>query len=232
MTAGANGSKSPVESPALEPIAIIGYSCRLPGQVSSPSDLWELCTRGRSGWAPIPKDRWSSEAYHHPNASKPGTHNQAGGYFMDDVSRFDATFFNVSAQESISMDPQQRLLLECSYEAMESAGISREYLAGRSVGVFIGGNFPDYETNNMRDTETTPMFQSTGSAPALQSNRISYMFDLKGPSFTVDTACSSSLVALHLAVQSLRSGESTEALVGGCHLLLNPENSISMSMQQ
>ncbi|KAL3258123.1 hypothetical protein ABHI18_006286 [Aspergillus niger] len=231
-TADMNRSQSAVESPALEPIAIIGYSCRLPGQVSSPSDLWELCTRGRSGWTPIPKDRWSAEAFYHPNASKPGTSNQAGGYFLDDVSRFDAPFFNVSAQEAISMDPQQRFLLECAYEAMESAGISREYMTGRRIGVFIGANFADYEINNIRDTETTPMFQGTGGYPALQSNRISYMFDLKGPSLTVDTACSSSLVALHSAVQSLRSGESTEALVGGCHLLLTPDNSITMSMQQ
>lgn len=130
------------------------------------------------------------------------------------------------------MDPQQRFLLECAYEAMESAGISREYMTGRRIGVFIGANFADYEINNIRDTETTPMFQGTGGYPALQSNRISYMFDLKGPSLTVDTACSSSLVALHSAVQSLRSGESTEALVGGCHLLLTPDNSITMSMQQ
>ncbi|GLA73933.1 type I Iterative Polyketide synthase (PKS) [Aspergillus tubingensis] len=231
-TVDMDGSPPPTETQALEPIAIIGYSCRLPGQVSSPSDLWELCTRGRSGWTPIPKDRWSVEAFHHPNASKPGTSNQAGGYFLGDISRFDAPFFNVSAQEAISMDPQQRFLLECTYEAMESAGISREYMAGRSIGVFIGANWPDYETNNIRDTETAPMFQATGGYPALQSNRISYMFDLKGPSLTVDTACSSSLVALHSAVQSLRSGECTEALVGGCHLLLTPENSITMSMQQ
>ncbi|OJJ70102.1 hypothetical protein ASPBRDRAFT_31978 [Aspergillus brasiliensis CBS 101740] len=231
-TVDMNGSQSPAESPALEPIAIIGYSCRLSGEVSSPSDLWELCTRGRSGWTPIPKDRWSAEAFYHPNNSKPGTSNQASGYFLRDVSRFDAPFFNVSAQEAISMDPQQRFLLECAYEAMESAGISREYMAGRRIGVFIGASLPDYETNNLRDTETTPMFQATGGSPALQANRISYMFDLRGPSLTVDTACSSSLVALHSAVQSLRSGESSEALVGGCHLLLTPDNSITMSMQQ
>lgn len=232
-TADCNGSHPQAgESPAPEPVAIIGYACRLPGHVSSPGDLWELCTRGRSGWTPIPKDRFSSDSYYHPNPSKAGTLNPAGGYFMEDVSRFDAPFFNVSAQEAISMDPQQRLLLECSYEALESAGIPRESMAGRNVGVFVGGNFSDYELNNLRDTETAPMFQATGNSMALQSNRISYMFDLKGPSFTVDTACSSSLVALHSAMQSLRSGESTEALVGGCHLLLLPDNFITMSMSQ
>ncbi|KAJ5082078.1 type I iterative polyketide synthase [Penicillium argentinense] len=218
---------------AREPIAIIGYACRLSGQVSSPGDLWELCTRGRSGWCPIPKDRFDAGAYHHPNPSKSGTTNPVGGYFLDqDVSRFDAPFFNVTVQEAISMDPQQRLLLETSYEALESAGIPKESLAGRNVGVFVGGNFADYELRNLRDIETTPMYQATGNAPSLQSNRISYFFDLSGPSLTVDTACSSSLVALHYAVQSLRSGESKEALVGGCRLNILPDYFVSMSMSQ
>lgn len=216
-----------------QPIAIIGYACRLPGQVSSPNDLWELCTRKRSGWSPIPKDRFSSDAFHHPNASKLGTFNPAGGYFLqDDIARFDAPFFNITAQEAISMDPQQRLLLECSYEALESAGIAKESLAGRNVGVFVGGSFADYELNNVRDVETIPMYQATGCAPSLQSNRISYFFDFRGPSFTVDTACSSSLVALHAAVQSLRTGESTETLVAGCRLNVLPDLFVSMSMSQ
>ncbi|KAJ5166627.1 type I iterative polyketide synthase [Penicillium canariense] len=228
-----NGTQCDGESQPPQPIAIIGYACRLAGQVSSPSDLWELCTRARSGWSPIPKDRFSHGAYHHPNPSKPGTFNPAGGYFLDeDISRFDAPFFNVTVQEAISMDPQQRLLLECSYEALESAGIPKESLAGRNVGVFVGGNFSDYELNNLRDIETLPSFQATGNAPALQSNRISYYFDLEGPSMTIDTACSSSLVALHYAVQSIRSGESKEALVGGCRLNLLPDYFVSMSMSQ
>lgn len=230
----ANGSLSYGGTQKPQPIALIGYSCRLSGQVSSPGDLWELCTRGRSGWSPIPKDRFSPGAYHHPNPSKPGTFNPAGGYFIDDdtLSRFDAPFFNVTMQEAISMDPQQRLLLECSYEALESAGIPKESLAGRNVGVFCGGNFADYELRNLRDIETCPSFQATGCAPALQSNRISYYFDLQGPSLTIDTACSSSIVALHYAVQSLRSGESSEALVAGCRLNLLPDYFVSMSLSQ
>ncbi|OKO94430.1 Lovastatin diketide synthase LovF [Penicillium subrubescens] len=232
-TAEPNGAPCNGEPQIPQPIAIIGYACRLSGQVSSPGDLWELCTRARSGWVPIPKDRFSHGAYHHPNPSKPGTLNPAGGYFLDeDVSRFDAPFFNVTVQEAISMDPQQRMLLECSYEALESAGIPKESLAGRDVGVFVGGNFSDYELNNCRDIETVPPFQATGNANAMQSNRISYYFDLAGPSMTFDTACSSSLVALHYAVQSLRSGESKEALVGGCRLNLLPDFFVSMSMSQ
>ncbi|KAJ5952428.1 uncharacterized protein N7479_010841 [Penicillium vulpinum] len=221
------------EQATPQPIAIIGYSCRLPGQVTSPSDLWELCTRARSGWSPIPKDRFSLEAFRHPNPSKVGSFNPKGGYFLDeDIARFDAPFFNLTVQEATSMDPQQRLILECTYEALESAGIPKENLARRNVGVFAGGNFSDYELNNLRDIETIPMHQATGCAASLQSNRISYFFDLRGPSITVDTACSSSLVALHYAVQSLRSGESEEALVAGCHLNLVPDIWVSMSMSQ
>ena len=216
-----------------EPIAVIGYSCRLPGHVTTPTDLWELCTRARSGWSNIPSDRFSCEAFHHPNPSKIGTFNPTGGYFLqDDVAKFDAPFFKITAQEATSMDPQQRLLLECSFEALESAGLPKEQLAGRQVGVFIGGNFAEYELHNVRDLETAPMFQATGCAPALQSNRLSYYFDLRGPSFTVDTACSGSLVALHQAVQSLRSGESTEALVGGCKLNIIPDLFVTMSNSQ
>ncbi|KAJ5747242.1 uncharacterized protein N7511_008938 [Penicillium nucicola] len=232
---GNNGSESAPngETSTPEPIAIIGYACRLPGQVTSPSELWELCTRARSGWSPIPKDRFSLDAFHHPNPSKVGAFNPVGGYFLDeDIARFDAPFFNVTVQEATSMDPQQRLLLECSFEALESAGIPKEHLARRNVGVFAGGNFADYELNNMRDIETIPMHQATGCAPSLQSNRISYFFDLSGPSITVDTACSSSIVALHYAVQSLRSGESTEALVAGCRLNVVPDLFVSMSMSQ
>ncbi|KKY20096.1 putative polyketide synthase [Phaeomoniella chlamydospora] len=248
-----NGASIPIDDPAThtngtsngvtsnghpattkpQPIAVIGYSCRLSGDVTTPDDLWELCTRARSGWSKIPSDRFSFDAFHHPNPSKMGAFNPTGGYFLqEDLGRFDAPFFNLTAQEAISMDPQQRLLLECSFEAFESAGIPKEFLAGRKMGVFVGGNFADYELNNVRDVETIPMYQATGCAPALQSNRISYYFDLRGPSFTVDTACSGSLVALHQAVQSLRSGESTEALVAGCKLNILPDLFVSMSMSQ
>ena len=214
-------------------IAIIGYACRLPGNVSTPEALWELCTRRRSGWSPMPKERFSFDAFYHPNPTKSGTFNPQGGYFLtDDLSQFDAGFFNITAAEATSMDPQQRLLLECTYEALENAGIPKEEIAGRKVGVFIGGNASDYDLRNSKDMETLPMHQITGCHMAMQSNRISYLFDLKGPSLTVDTACSSSLVALHHAVQSLTAGEASEAIVGGCRLNLIPDGFMSMSMSQ
>lgn len=158
-----------------QPIAIIGMSCRLPGDVTTPEKLWELCSRARTGWSEIPADRWNSSAFRHPNPSKKGCYNPTGGHFLtEDVGLFDAPFFNITAQEATSMDPQHRLLLECTYEALDSAGIPKEQIAGQPVGVFVGDSFADYEINNVRDSDSIPMFQATGCAGALMSNRVSY----------------------------------------------------------
>ncbi|KAH8647456.1 BcPKS8, polyketide synthase [Tricladium varicosporioides] len=216
--------------PKQIPIAIVGMSCRLPGNVSTPDEFWELCSRARTGWSEVPKARFNNATFHHPNPGKNGCFNAVGGNFLkEDVGLFDAPFFSLTAQEATSMDPQQRILLECTFEALDSAGIPKHEIIGKQVGVFIGGSFSEYESQLFSDTETIPMHQSTGCAFAMQSNRISHFFDLRGPSFTMDTACSSSLVALHQACQSLRNGESKSAIVGGCHLNMLPEFWISMS---
>ncbi|KAH9909898.1 putative polyketide synthase [Xylariomycetidae sp. FL2044] len=214
----------------MMPIALVGMSCRLPGNIASPIEFWELCARARSGYSEIPKERFNTASFQHPNPGKAGCHNPVGGHFLNtDLAAFDAPFFSLTEKEAISMDPQQRLLLECTFEALENAGIPKHKILGRDVGVFVGGSFPEYESHLFRDTDTIPMHQATGCAYAMQSNRISHFFDLKGPSFTTDTACSSSLVALHVACQSLRAGESEMAIVGGCHLNMLPEFWISFS---
>ncbi|KAF2705174.1 BcPKS8, polyketide synthase [Pleomassaria siparia CBS 279.74] len=216
-----------------QPIAIIGMSCRFPGNVSTPDEFWELCARARTGFTAIPKERFDSNRFFHPNPGKGGTTNARGGNFLQaDLSAFDAPFFSFTAQEATSLDPQQRLLLECTFEALEGAGIPKHSIVGTDVGCFIGGSFSEYEADLFRDPETIPMHQATGCAFAMQSNRISHFFDLRGPSFTVDTACSSSLVALHQACQSIRSGESSTAIVGAVHLNMLPEFWISMSMSR
>ncbi|TVY85582.1 Reducing polyketide synthase [Lachnellula suecica] len=238
---GTDGTESPNGGPVqavavsggekLAPIAIVGMGCRLPGDVSSPEEFWELCSRARSGWSPIPKERFNHETFHHPNPDKVGCYNPEGGHFLsEDLGLFDAPFFNLTEKEAISLDPQQRLLLECTYEAFENGGIPKHKLAGENVGVFVGGSFSDYELRNCRDSDTAPAFQATGCAASLLANRISYYFDLAGPSFTVDTACSSSLTALHLACQSIRNGESSQAVVASAHLNLLPDYFILMSM--
>ncbi|RYP44955.1 hypothetical protein DL768_008640 [Monosporascus sp. mg162] len=213
------------------PIAVVGMSCRLSGHVSTLDDFWTLVSRSRDGWCPIPEDRMSSDAYYHPNPQKGGCFNQKGGYFMKhDLSRFDAPFFHITKQEAIAMDPQQRQLLECTYEALENAGFPKESISGSSMGVFIGGRSSDYRVGTLRDLHQVPMFDATGNHQGIQAGRISYYFDLRGPCFAVDTACSSSLYALHQAVQSIRSGESDSAVVAGCNLHLNPDDTVSMSM--
>ena len=145
------------------------------------------------------------------------------------------------------MDPQQRLLLECTYEAIENGGsptidihrsisiesltasIDLYALAGKDVGVFASGTFSEYGVLMSRDPETMPSYKATGCADSLLSNRISYMFDLRGPSMTIDTACSSSLTAMHVACQSMRAGETKMAIVAGCHLNLSPDDFIAYS---
>ncbi|KAK4211896.1 polyketide synthase [Rhypophila decipiens] len=225
---GSNGMGS--TSPKNMPIAIVGMACRMPGNVSTPAEFWELCTRARSGYTEIPKERFNNARFYHPNPGKGGGSNPVGGSFLNvDLAAFDAPFFGLTEKEAISMDPQQRLLLECTFEALENAGIPKHTIVGKDVGVFIGGSFPEYESHLFRDSDTIPMHQATGCAYAMQSNRISHFFDLRGPSFTSDTACSSSMVAIHLACQSLRTGETSTALVGGCHLNMLPEFWISFS---
>ncbi|KAL0256846.1 Type I Iterative PKS [Diplodia seriata] len=219
------------ESPNLMPIAIVGMSCRLPGDVSTLEEFWRLMSRARSGWSEIPKDRFSKDAYWHPNPEKKGCFNTVGGYFLNqDLACFDAPFFNITSQEAQSLDPQQRILLECTYEALENSGLPKESIVGKNTGVFVGGATSDYRLGNLRDADHIPMFDITGNHEAILSNRISYYFDLRGPSCTVDTACSSSLYALHHAVQSIRSGESEQAIVAACHINLSPDDYISMSM--
>ncbi|KEZ39405.1 putative polyketide synthase protein [Scedosporium apiospermum] len=228
--AAANSTTTSTGPHKVMPIAIIGMSCRLPGSISSPAEFWELIARARGTWSPIPENRFNMAPFQHPNPGKAGTHNPVGGCFLNtDFKAFDAPFFSLTEKEAISLDPQQRLLLECSFEALENAGVPKQNIVGKDVGVFIGGSFPEYESALFRDTDTIPMHQATGCAYAMQSNRISHFFDLRGPSFTTDTACSSSLVALHTACQSLRAGESSMALVGGCHLNMLPEFWISFS---
>ena len=126
-------------------------------------------------------------------------------------------------------DPAQRLLLECTYEALEHGGIPREAVSGKKVGVFVGGNYGEHRTSNFRDLDTMPSFDATGNQPAFLAGRLAYFFNLRGPTYTVDTACSSSMHAVHLAVQSIRSGESEQAIVGASHLITQPDVWVSMA---
>ncbi|KAL8952236.1 MAG: hypothetical protein Q9222_001850 [Ikaeria aurantiellina] len=212
------------------PIAIIGLAGRFPGDATDAHALWDMCCEGRSAWSQVPEDRFSAKAYYHPSVAKAGCFNAKGAHFMkEDVGLFDAAFFGISPVEAKAMDPQQRLLLETTYEALENAGIRRETMAGHRTGVYVGASQVDYTSLLHNDVQDIPVYQSTGTSSNILANRISYLFDLKGPSFTLDTACSSSLTALHLACQSLRAGEIDQAIVGGVHIMLSPNTMVGMN---
>ncbi|MFF3216099.1 type I polyketide synthase [Streptomyces sp. NPDC002886] len=204
---------------AREPIAIVAMACRYPGGVETPEDLWELVADGVDGISEFPSDRgWDTERIYDPSGEGENTSYIREGGFLHSVADFDPAFFGISPNEALMMDPQQRLLLETSWEALERAGIDPVSLRGSSTGVFAGMMYHDYPAN-----------ASTGS---IASGRISYALGLEGPSVTVDTACSSSLVALHSAIQSLRSGECSLALVGGVAVMASPETFIEFSRQR
>lgn len=155
--------------------------------------------------------------------------NRAGHFLKDDIAAFDASFFSISPAEAISIDPMQRMLLEVVYEALENGGIPLHKLAGTKTGCFVGSFTTDYYQTLNRDLEIIPKYSATGIRQAVLSNRVSYYFDLKGPSITLDTACSSSLVAVHLACQSIRSGESKMAIVGATNAIFSPDIQIEMT---
>ncbi|KAF3760395.1 hypothetical protein M406DRAFT_109461 [Cryphonectria parasitica EP155] len=208
----------------LAPIAIIGMSCRVSGDVSSPEDFWQMICRGRNGWSEIPEDRFSKGAHWHPNPARKGAFNSRGGYFIkQDPAMFDAPFFNITRAEAEAMGMLSPFL---------NAGIPKESLPGQKIGVFVGGAASDYRLGTLRDLEQTPMFDATGNHQSIQAGRISHHFDLRGPSCSVDTACSSSLYALHQAVLSIRNGECDQAIVAACHLNLQPGDWISMSLSR
>src|SRR5205085_4028484 len=151
------------------------------------------------------------------------------GGFIEQVDKFDAALFGISAREASYMDPQQRIVLEVAWEALEYAGVVAANLAGSNTGVFIGVSNFDYNRLLCRSPATMDAYSSTGTILAITANRLSYLLNLRGPSIVVDTACSSSLVSVHLACQSLRTGESDVALAGGVNLILSPEVTIILS---
>jgi phthiocerol/phenolphthiocerol synthesis type-I polyketide synthase C len=188
-----------------------------------------MLREGRCAVTQVPPDRWSLGKFGHPRKQEPGKSYTWAAGVIDDVWGFDPTVFGVSPREAAQMDPQQRVLLELTWEALEDAGIRPSSIAGDEVGVFVGGSSLDFGMNRAFDVSGGDGYCATGNALAILSNRISYIFDLHGPSFTVDTACSSSLVALHQAVDSLRTGRVDTAIVGGINILNAPFSFINFS---
>jgi microcystin synthetase protein McyG len=218
------------ERAAHAPIAIIGTGCRYAGGVEDLQSLWRLLRDGIDAVGEVPANRWDADAYYDADPNALGKMITKRGGFLRQVDQFDPQFFGISPREAKTMDPQQRLLLETAYEALETAAIAPDGLAGSSTGVFIGITTSDYG-QLMREggAASADVYSATGSALNAAAGRLSFTFGLQGPCVAVDTACSSSLVAVHLACQSLRTGESDMALAGGVNIVLSPDAMVLFS---
>src|ERR1700730_17644062 len=202
-------------------VSFWGWACRLPG-ANSVDLLWSLLLEERCAVSRVPADRFSLGRFGHPRRQEPGKSYTWAAGILDDVWGFDPAVFGISPREAEQMDPQQRLLLELTCEALEDARICPSYFAGAETGVFVGGSALDYGNLRLHDAAAADAYFATGNSLAILSNRISYVFDLHGPSFTVDTACSSSLVALDAAVAAIQCGRIDTAIVGGVNILASP----------
>ncbi|OLF19627.1 beta-ketoacyl synthase N-terminal-like domain-containing protein [Actinophytocola xanthii] len=218
------------------PIAIIGLDGRFPG-ADSLDEFWAGLWAGADWITEIPRDRWDHDRYFDPRRGVPGKVYAKWGGFLSDVDRFDAAAFGIAPSEAQFMDPQERLFLESAYGCLEVAGYSRERLRAQhdnEVGVFVGASFNNYqliqyEAALARHGWPADVLNSQTYAIA---NRVSFTYDLRGPSLALDTACSSSLYAIHLACESLRRGESELALAGGVNLSLHPSKYQMMARYQ
>ncbi len=229
-----NASSSPNSSNASdssslsnEAIAIIGMGCRFPGALN-PEEFKELLQAGRDAITEVPASRWDADQYYSATPETPGKMRSRWGGFLAGVSGFDSHFFGISPREAVEMDPQQRLLLEVGWETLEDAGIGPNQLEGTQTGIFVGISTNDYTRLQLKHGVHPGAYSGSGRAFSIAANRLSYLWDLKGPSLTVDTACSSSLVAVHQACDYLRQGGSL-ALAAGVNLILDPDLTIAFS---
>ncbi|KAI1142338.1 polyketide synthase [Hypoxylon sp. FL0543] len=230
-----------------EPVAIVGMSrylsnllfdinqktnqrllgCRLPGRVSSPSDLWSLLIQNKSGHCRVPESRYNVDGFYHPDAERPGSINSTGGYFiLEDLRSFDNAFFGINNLEASYMDAQQRKLLEVVYESFENGGVPLSKIQGSNTGVYIGNFTNDYMIMQYKDPEYFSRYSATGSGPTVLSNRITHCFDLRGPSVVMDTACSSSMYALHFACLALDARDCDAAVVASANLIQSAEQQL------
>ncbi|KAM3158720.1 hypothetical protein ABEW05_000751 [Botrytis cinerea] len=213
----------------LEPIAIVGISLKYPQDATGPEAFWKLIQEKRCTMTEWPSDRLNIDAFYHPDKKKNSTIYTRGGNFLKgDLAAFDPSFFSITAEEAKAMDPQHRLLLETTYQALENAGIPLSKASGTKTGVYTGSMADDYRFTSLKDPEDLPKYAVTGTAMSLLANRLSWFFNLGGPSINLDSACSSSLMALDIACQGLRNGDSSMAIVAGSCLISCLETWISL----
>lgn len=214
---------------AEAPLAIVGIGCRLPGGCDDWQSFWRLLEEGRDAIEETPEDRWSRAKFFQAGKARPGKTQTRWGGHVAGIDEFDPQCFGISPREAAGMDPQQRMLLEVAFRAIEDAGMCPERIAGENVAVFVGISSFDHAVASLsfQDRGVIDAYSNTGGSSSIAANRISYCFDLRGPSVAVDTACSSSLVAVHLACEAIRRGEARMALAGGVNALLLPDFSVA-----
>ena len=209
-------------------LEVVGRACRLPG-APDVGAFWQLLANGKCTVSRVERGRFGQSWYEYPLRGEPGkTYTFAAGV-IDDVWDFDPGAFGISPREARQMDPQQRLMLQLVWEALEDAGVPPSLLSRRNVGVYVGASSMDHGSRTYFDSAVTDSYMVTGNSLSLISNRVSYIYDLHGPSLTVDTACSSSLVGMDAAAKALATGEIDVAIVGGVNLLLAPFQFIGFS---
>lgn len=213
--------------PQQEPVAIVGFACRLPGGNSSPQKLWDFLRKGDVASSAVPETRFNFEG-HYDGSRKPQTMRQPGGMFLGDVdlADFDAGFFGIGGGDAAAMDPNQRQMLEVVFEGLENAGIPLEKLDNRPAGCFVASYSSDYADMQARDPHDRSSNHAVGIGRFVLANRLSHFLNIKGPSVTLDTACSGSLQALDFASRYLLSRDIDAAIVATSNLYMSPEHAI------
>lgn len=218
-----------MSQPVAQNVAIVGFAFRFPGDVGDEGELWRALLDGRDFVTQIDSSRWATDVLQHPKRGEAGRSVTFSAGVLSRIDEFDAEFFGISPREAAWLDPQQRLLLELAWEAMENGGIPPSRMAGTDCGVFVGISGLDYGIRGLDDLASMTAHTMTGNTLSIAANRLSYVFDLHGPSMAIDTACSSSLVALHQACNALRTGDASMAMVGGVNMLTHPYPFIGFS---
>lgn len=181
------------------------------------------------GWKEFDDPRFSARGFHHANPDRPGGFAMKGAFLVEQDARlFDHSFFGMTKLEVETMDPSQRKLLEVTYEAIENAGETWESISGSRTGVFVGNFCLDHWMIQSRDWDNPRPYAFVGAGTSILANRISYIFNLQGPSLTIDTACSSSMYALHLAVNAIRAGDCDSAIVASANWIADPGVQIAL----
>ncbi|XP_053120681.1 phenolphthiocerol/phthiocerol polyketide synthase subunit C-like [Hemicordylus capensis] len=207
-------------------IAIVGIACNFPGGEGIDS-FWQVLVEGRNCTVEIPPERFNTQRWYDPDTNQPGKIYTTRAALLDEFNMFDNKLFGIPDLEAERMDPQQKLLLECTYRTLEDAGIPIEDISGTKTGVFIGLMNHDYEIVTSTAIKEINHYDGTGVAVSIAANRISYAFNLTGPSLAIDTACSSFFYALHYALHAIKQGDCEAAFCGGVSCIIDPRTFVS-----